>query len=1008
MLEQNFPFTASEILSRGLPIEVTPTPDAPLQPLSVITVVRREDLLFLAFQFVNLGRRLLPSGDAQLERLLPGTAFIIVHFPQQSIAEEAIFQAVSFEPKTPPPVSDEFPSGAAQARVSGLSRLAFVMPPNLKSIPFKFADLMAWHRWSPSLAGTSNLKSPDLLVTAIEAPYRLIISPVEGDFIWRHRVEIAKTDDRFELWHTRLSLPQVHVGLGMAQPLEARAIWARDLVTKSLPKPSNPFPTSLTPDQRTELVLLTSLPKEAAKGFTPSPVTVEQLMLTPLGAYLHLHGKWNLSKGSQMKVSEWRHRATLGRDHYVRIVEEGALFPFGHRAALITITERRFMPKGAFLIQQMFIVVREPLRDLKLDDAVMTSDGHRAGLLQPFQRVRLTTLSTPSIDGPEGIANSGANAFWIKVAGQEHRFHYVGEDWAGQTCEFVAPAIFVSNAVAPANTAATSGLEPIIKGYNNAKESLRRVALAGRHVAFAAPGNAGTIDTSYETASLTFGAVPTASSSVKPPLPFHPAMQRAEVRIAAVEHMTGAAAASTIQYFEDYLKNGLQGGEVFAELIGAGPKLNFDGQAQRSGGLFTPNFSVSGLSRKQGAVGGDLKKFNGNTFSPQSFFTGLDPKLLGNISLTQAGSDSKLLGNISLTELLAEGDMGSAPRLVTAPIYDGTADAPVAFETTFDWTPLVKLDGTGILKFKEQNALHLSVKLRTSLSSLKGEEPVFDIKGELTNFYLEFVNAIQINFESLSFKQLAGEKMDVSATLETTPVTFRGALAFFNNLTAFIEAAGFVDPPSLDVDASGARLGYTLALPDLTLGSYALQNIKLSSALNIPFSNQPVRFRFAFAERHDPFLVTVSAVAGGGFLGIGVGADGIESIEASLEFGGNIAINLGVASGGVSIMGGFYIGSTADNLSFSAYIRACGSVEVLGLICVSIEFYLSLDYSKPKPHGQARLVGTATVTVEVEVVFFSKSVEVTMQRTLLGSAGDPTFTQMMNRQQWKAYRQAFA
>jgi hypothetical protein len=1001
MPEYNLPLTISDFLSHSLTITQIPAPNAPLQPLSLITVVRREDLLFLTFQFVNLGRRLLPSGDAQLERLEPGTAFIIVHFPQQSIAEQALGS-----------IFDQFPSGAAQARVSGLSRLAFVMPPQVKSIPFNFAELMAWHNWSPSLAGTSSWpKSPHLLRTAIEAPYRLIISPVEGDSIWRHRIEIAKTDDRFELWHTRLSLPEVKAG----QPLEARAIWARDFGDR--PKETNPFRMSLTQRQRSQLVLLTSLREDAAKGqFTPAPVTVEQLMLTSLGAYLHVHGEWNLT-GSSISVSEWRHRATLGRDHYVRVVDEGALFPFGHRAAFITITERRFTPQGAYLIQQMLIVVREPLRELKLDDTVLTTDGRRAGLLQPFQRVRMTTLSTPLIDIPDkGIALKPTDAFWIKVAGKEHPFHYVGEDWAGQTCEFVAPAIFVSNAVAPANTAAGGApqVAAVINEYNaneyNAatKEPLRRVALAGRHVAFAAPSPGGTIDTSYETTSLTLEAVPTAASSGKPPLPFHPAMQRAEVRIAAVEHMTGAAAASTIKYFDDYLKNGfdlkngLQGGEVFAELIGAGPKLNFDGQAQRSGGLFTPNFTVNGLSRKQGTVGGDLKQFNNNVFSPTSFFDGSDPKQLGSISLTQAGSDPKLLGNISLTELLAEGDMGSAPRLVTAPIYDGTADAPVAFETTFDWTPLVKLDGKGILKFKEQNALHLSVKLRTSL---KGEEPVFDIKGELTNFYIDLVGAIQISFESLSFKQLAGQKMHVSATPKTPAVSFLGALEFFNNLTAFLEAAGVV-PPSLDVDASGARLGYTLALPDLTVGSYALQNIKLSAALNIPFSNQPVRFRFAFGERHDPFRVTVSAVAGGGFVGIGVGADGIESIEASLEFGGNIAINLGVASGGVSIMGGFYIGSLADTLNFSAYIRACGSVEVLGLICVSIEFYLSLGYAKID--HQARLLGTATVTVEVEVVFFSKSVEVTMERTLLGSAGDPTFTQMMNRQQWKAYRQAFA
>lgn len=262
MPEQNLPLTASDILLHSLRIGLTPTLNAPLQPLSVITIVRREDLLFLTFEFVNLGRRLLPSGDAELGRLVPGKAYIIVHFPQQSIAEEVIG---SF---------DQFPSGAAQARVSGLSRLAFVMPPNVKSIPFKFAELMAWHRWLPNLAGTtSQPKSPDSLVTAIEAPYRLIISPVEGDFIWRHRVEIAKTDDRFELWHTRLSLPQVTAGLGMPRPLQARAIWARDFV-KGLPEPTNPFLTSLTPRQRSELVLLTSVPKDAVLAaqfkFTPS------------------------------------------------------------------------------------------------------------------------------------------------------------------------------------------------------------------------------------------------------------------------------------------------------------------------------------------------------------------------------------------------------------------------------------------------------------------------------------------------------------------------------------------------------------------------------------------------------------------------------------------------------------------------------------------------------------------------------------------------------------------
>ena len=85
--------------------------------------------------------------------------------------------------------------------------------------------------------------------------------------------------------------------------------------------------------------------------------------------------------GDLLNLSEWRHIATQGRDHYVRIVYEGHLFPFGHRAALIKVSERKIRDvKGsdgfntplAYLVQRMFIVVRQPLRDY-----------HRAGSAEP-------------------------------------------------------------------------------------------------------------------------------------------------------------------------------------------------------------------------------------------------------------------------------------------------------------------------------------------------------------------------------------------------------------------------------------------------------------------------------------------------------------------------------------------------------------------------------------------------------------------------------------------------
>src|SRR5260370_30947958 len=73
--------------------------------------------------------------------------------------------------------------------------------------------------------------------------------------------------------------------------------------------------------------------------------------------------------GDRLDLSEWVHVAAQGRDHYVRIVYEGHLYPFGHRAALIKITERKFsdtaLPEGgttpvAHMIQREYIVVREP------------------------------------------------------------------------------------------------------------------------------------------------------------------------------------------------------------------------------------------------------------------------------------------------------------------------------------------------------------------------------------------------------------------------------------------------------------------------------------------------------------------------------------------------------------------------------------------------------------------------------------------------------------------------
>src|SRR5205814_284535 len=90
---------------------------------------------------------------------------------------------------------------------------------------------------------------------------------------------------------------------------------------------------------------------------------------------------------------------------------------------------------------------------------------------------------------------------------------------------------------------------------------------------------------------------------------------------------------------------------------------------------------------------------------------------------------------------------------------------------------------------------------------------------------------------------------------------------------------------------------------------------------------------------------------------------GLKQVEAAFEFGATAAIDLGVASGEVHIMAGIYFSlqrkenSTDLACVLSGYLRMGGSLSVLGLIKVSVEFNLSFTYDgvRDKAYGRATL-----------------------------------------------------
>ncbi|MEU2873426.1 hypothetical protein ABZ769_30215 [Streptomyces olivoreticuli] len=508
------------------------------------------------------------------------------------------------------------------------------------------------------------LSDPAHPFTGVELPYRLCLSPTQKAR-WSHRGTVADPapGERVELWHTR------------STGTTARAVWNRDRGAD--PGAPADFRQPLTAQDRGWIVDLTSgagLTTPGAKPYVPLPIAVDKLMLSAMGGWLDSLGEWP-ERPTGIPLTEWRHRAALGRDHYVRVMYAGFLCPFGHRANLVKVTERTFGdPRAAYLSQRFFIVVRRPLRTYDPGRPLPAGPGDTGELtnvLFPFTHVHLDTLVTPDLtDVPPGI-----EAFFPATRAETpFRFKATAVDHDGRTVEFRTPLKFV-----PDTLATGAALTTVVDDYNN--EDPRHplaptlqvdppprtsAALLGQSVALAP--SAKPDDTRLDVADLVWGmAAPPALAQQDPAQPgeaaFIPQLRWANVTVPAVSHLTGANTTVPVRYAERYALSAFQQvtqgartankGEVFLSLL-TDPHnpltMNFNGRSDRSGGLVAPSFDVAGLSRRTGPVSGvaaagadALAKIADGTFEPTDFFHVSD--VLGLLG-------ANLLGVVPLAEII--------------------------------------------------------------------------------------------------------------------------------------------------------------------------------------------------------------------------------------------------------------------------------------------------------------------------------------------------------------------
>jgi hypothetical protein len=1047
-----------------------------------INLLRPDDLLCLTAETQNLR---LDTSNPQKPMLVvdqaSAPAYLIFTFPPQNIAEEAYFEEAPNYPQEPgfnslPPQTPSLPSGSTPlnppgqvpVRMAGVSRLVFQLPKALTSIPYQTAALLDWTKLnlvvSPTALGTPapTLPQPGPLQTALELPYRLILSPGSG-VTWLNAFTPVTYAGRSELWHTRLAKIIRKTGKGgvkttfqeasLTQTIPVRAIWSPDFVQNgNLPlhsTDSEPFPADLSVRDRAQIVILTSgtegyIPQTGSKPWAPTPIQASRLFLSALGGWLSSDGRWPIlpkynyilfrplaktgrplaAKAAKAQIAtipkpgsisvapsiprlpegtalldlgEWSHLATQGRDHYVRVVYEGYLYPFGHRASLVKVTERKFVapedpdaPSGpysvtAYLRQHMYIVVRQP--QLSYPTGTYTYQGRE----MPFySSIRITTAVTPDIDSPTGkYIPPNQNSFWVQVQGANFQFHLTATDRAGATFDFLAPLIFVSvsetdiDAVQQAYL--TSGLGP-------------PCVVKGKKIAYADP-SAG--DTTLKTTTLYFDTQVLADASSGGPAPFLPILSQAAVSVPSLEELLGVSSPVNIAYYNKYLSNGLDtNAGVFATLVGTGPNVGFT--ADKAGGFATPSLVMTALSARKGLVAGSPDNAAQGLIDPAQFFGGVqvEAMLFGTIPL---GNLIPLISG-STTASAAQ----NAPEIRTHAVPN--ARNPTQLITRINWVPQLKDYNVGPVKIAfNSSGQNSKLSLQATITRmLNGSPPQSLVKGELSNFALQLLGVVELKIISITFSSANGSKTNVAAKLNpSNAIGFIGPLSFLQDLANILPPGIFGgEGPSIDLTSTEIKISYTLGLPSLSIGVFSLENIAVTTGIDLPYLNGQPAFEFAFCSRSSPFLLTVECLGGGGFVHLIVNTSGVQLVEGALEFGGEFSLDLGVASGGVHIMAGIYFKLAGSSTTLTGFVDIGGEVSVMGIISISIDLNLSLSWIHTSSGN--KIQGRATLSISVSVLFFSISVSVSVERSFGSGGGDPRVAQVISADDWAAYALAFA
>jgi len=394
--------------------------------------------------------------------------------------------------------------------------------------------------------------------------------------------------------------------------------------------------------------------------YLPRALSSNKLILGSLGATLDLDTTFeppSAAAGARagktfqifesFSIERWRSVIVEGRDVITTIVRRGYLFPLGHKAALVKVTEPRIRladgsnPKSGYIVEQAQRFFIEVSRDRQIYPATGQLFAAREF---PAKEIRLLTLRTPDLLDPtqEPQVRSGNLKTPLRTTLRGNVVGAVAGD-AGEPGEPVAglvfwprtelgqagtvrfrmlidekgaavsmPLLFVDNRAA--NDPAT--VEAICNRYysadiQDAKPVDHDLVLhngADRKYADEQEPGQCTFRTDWQRLRAEgrpgFSFDGSLQAAAQPP--FYPRLHNAQIRPQQIETLTGASAKPIlVRYNKRYVENGFGDSVEDQSFLDLETPYSFDmgANGDRSGGVGRMALQVVSLNRKLGPVG---------------------------------------------------------------------------------------------------------------------------------------------------------------------------------------------------------------------------------------------------------------------------------------------------------------------------------------------------------------------------------------------------------------------